>query len=126
MAKQILGTFQSRDAADSVKDAFMADGFPAANLIVMANRQQPAPPEDAQLEVGTAGEAGFAGVEEKLGKAVLGFMGKKERLDGDGFEGEGKDGALLAITLRDDADEAYVRGLLERHFAGDIEVAQPD
>jgi hypothetical protein len=38
MAKQILGTFQSYEAADSVKDAFIEEGFDASDLIVMVNR----------------------------------------------------------------------------------------
>ena len=126
MAKQILGTFQSRDAADSVKDAFIKDGFNAADLIVMANRESADPPEDAKLEVGAEGEPGFAGFEEKVGKAVLQVFHKEETIEGDGFEGEGKGGALLGVTLENDDDEARVRALLERHFASDIEVAQAD
>ena len=126
MAKQILGTFQSRDAADSVKDAFIADGYKAGDLVVMSNREDPQPPEDAKLEVGEQGEPGFAGLEEKVGKAVLKMMGKEEHIEGDGFEGEGKGGALLAVTIENDGDEDKVRELLQRHFASDIEVAQAD
>ena len=126
MSKQIVATFQSRDAADSVKDAFIKEGFAPHDLIIMTNRDTPEPPEDAKLEVGNQGEGGLAGVEEKIGKTVLSLFGKKEPIEGDGFEGEGKSGALLAITLQHDAEEARVRALLERHFAGDIEVAQPD
>jgi hypothetical protein len=126
MAKQILGTFQSRDAADSVKDAFIKEGFNAADLVVMVNRESPEPPEDARLEVGTEGEPGFGGFQEKLGKAVLQVLHKEETIEGDGFEGEGKGGALLGITLQKDEDETRVRALLERHFASDIEVAQQD
>ena len=66
------------------------------------------------------------GVEEKIGKAVLSWMGKKNDIEGDGFEGEGKGGALLGIRLQNDGDEERVRELLTRHFASDIEVAQPD
>lgn len=126
MSKQIVATFQSRDAADSVKDAFIKEGFAPHDLIVMTNRESPEPPEDAKLEVGNAGEGGLAGIEEKIGKRVLSLLGKAEPVEGDGFEGEGKEGALLGITLHQDADEARVRALLERHFAGDIEVAQAD
>ncbi len=126
MAKQIVATFQSRDAADSVKDAFLKDGFAPSDLVVMTNRDTPEPPEDAKLEVGTSGEGGLGGLEEKIGKTVLNLFGKKDEVEGDGFEGEGKSGALLGITLHHDEDEARVRALLERHFAGDIEVAQPD
>jgi hypothetical protein len=126
MAKQILGTFQSRDAADSVKDAFIADGFNAADLVVMVNREGTEPPEDARLEVGTDGEEGFAGFEEKVGKAVLQVLHKEEPIEGDGFEGDGKGGALLAVRLEKDEDEGRVRAMLERHFASDIEVAQAD
>jgi hypothetical protein len=126
MAMQILGTFQSRDAADSVKDALIADGYRAEDLIVMVNRESPEPPEDARLEVGTAGEPGFAGLEEKIGKAVLSVKGKSKTIEGDGFEGEGRGGALLGITLHDPSEEPRARALLERHFASDIEFAQPD
>ena len=125
MAKQILGTFQSRDAADSVKNAFIAEGFKPEDLIVMVNRESPEPPEDARLEVGTAGEPGFAGLEEKLGKIALGLLHKTNTVEGDGFEGEDKGGALLGVTIHQDADEARVRALLERHFVSDIEVSQP-
>lgn len=126
MPKQIVATFQSRDAADSVKEAFIKEGFAPHDLIVMTNRDTPEPPEDAKLEVGTKGEGGLAGLEEKIGKSVLHLMGKSDPVEGDGFEGEGKAGALLGITLQQDSDEARVRALLERHFAGDIEVAQAD
>ena len=127
MAKQILGTFQSRDAADSVKDAFIAEGFKAADLVVMVNRiEETNPPEDARLEVGSEGAPGFEGLEEKVGKAVLKMMGKTQPVDGDGFEGQGKGGALLGIKLEQDGDEERVRELLTRHFASDIEVAQAD
>lgn len=126
MPKQILGTFQSRDAADSVKDAFMKEGFNAADLIVMSNVTTPEPPEAATLEVGAEGAKGFAGFEESIGKAVLSVMGKPAGLDGDGFEGDATGGALLGVTISNDADEARVRALLQRHFAADIEVAQRD
>jgi hypothetical protein len=126
MAKQILGTFHSRDVADSVKDAFIADGFNAADLVVMVNRESQEPPEDARLEVGTEGEPGFAGFEEKLGKAVLQVLHKEKPVEGDGTEGKGRDGALLGVTLQNDADEARVRALMERHFVSDIEVAESD
>lgn len=126
MPKQIVATFQSRDAADAVKDAFIKDGFAAHDLIVMTNRNSEEPPEDAKLEVGSEGAGGLAGIEEKLGKTILSVFHKPEGVDGDGFEGEGKEGALLGITLHQDGEEARVRALLERHFAGDIEVAQPD
>ncbi len=126
MAKQILGTFQSRDAADSVKDALVEAGFAAKDLVVMVNREAEQPPEDARVEVGEQGAPGMEGLEEKIGKIALGLMGKKNDIEGDGFEGEGKGGALLGVTLANDADEGRVRELLTRHFASDIEVAQPD
>ena len=122
---QVLGTFQSRDAADAVKDALIADGFAPHSLIVMSNRAMPTPPEDAKLEVGAEGEGGFAGMEEKIGKAVNNLLHKPTTLDGDGFEGEGKDGALLAVTVNASQVER-VKELLTRHFAGDIEIAQED
>ena len=123
---QVLGTFQSRDAADAVKDALVKEGFALADLIVMSNRPDSTPPEDAKLEVAAQNEGGFAGLEEKIGKAVLRMTGKKNDLEGDGFEGEGTGGALLGVTVADEAGAARVKALLERHFAGDIEVAQAD
>lgn len=127
MTRQILGTFQSRDVADSVKDALIEKGYPAEALIVMANRQTSAPPEDAKLEVGTQGETGFAGLEEKVGKFVLGHLGKRVTMEGNENEGGGIEGALLAITV-DDTPEAVARaiGALEAHHAADIEQSQPD
>jgi hypothetical protein len=130
---QILGTFQSRDAADAVKDAFVKDGFPLADLIVMSNKTDTkGPPEEAVLEPGKKNEGGFSGLEETIGKAVIGFMHRSDKeqeaagLDGNGFEGEGRQGAMLGITLQDDSQKDRVIALLERHFAGDIEIAQAD
>lgn len=121
---QVLGTFQSRDAADGVRDSFLAEGFNAADLIVMVNREAATPPEDAQLEVGVEGEGGFRELEEKVGKAVLHMMGRPAVLDGDGSEGTGRGGALLAVTVADDAQAAKARALMERHWASDIELSQ--
>ncbi len=123
---QVLGTFQSRDAADAVKDAFVQAGFDRAKLIVMSNRENAEPPEDAKLEVGAEGAGGFAGLEETIGKAVRSVLHKTDDLDGDGFEGEGKEGALLGITVSDQAEAEHAKALLERHHAGDIEIAQQD
>lgn len=123
---QILGTFQSRDVADSVKDAFLAEGFAPSSLVVMLNRETPEPPEDARLEIGTAGEPGFLGIEEKVGKAVCRVLGESNDLEGNGDEGDGKGGALLAVTVPDDAAAERVKALLAKHQAGDIEVAQAD
>ncbi len=119
---RVLGTFQSRDVADAVKDHFLADGFHAADLIVMANREEAQPPEDARLEVGAEGQGGFAGLEEKVGKAVFSMVGKANPLDGDWTEGDAKGGAMLSISAADTASVAKARALLERHHAGDIEV----
>jgi len=123
---QILGTFQSRDVADSVKDAFLAEGFPPSSLVVMVNRETPEPPEDARLEIGTQGEPGFLGIEEKIGKAVRRVLRESNKLEGDGDEGHGKGGALLAVTVPDEAAAERVKSLLATHQAGDIEVAQAD
>ncbi len=127
MTKQILGTFQSRDVADSVKDALMEKGYPAADMIVMSNRQAPAPPEDAKLERGTENEGGFVGLEEKVGKFVLGALDKRTTMEGNGTEGAGKEGALLAVTVDDNPEAvAKIVALLESHHAADIEQSQPD
>ena len=124
MAKQLLGTFPTRDIADSVKDAFIADGFAPRSLIVMANPHSTEPPEAAKLEVGTAGEGGLLGLEEKIGKKVRHLFGKKDRLNGDLREGMPNAGALLAVTVTDEISEAKARQLLAFHRAADIELAQ--
>ena len=123
---QVLGTFQSRDVADAVRDSLADDGYDRAHMIVMSNREQPEPPEDAKLEAGAEGAGGFAGLEETIGKAALNLFGKKNRLEGDGFEGDAKGGAILGITVPDQAAADKVTALLQRHFASDIEYAQPD
>ena len=121
---RVMGTFQSRDVADAVKDALIADGINAADLIVMVNRETPEPASDARLEVGTEGEGGFAEFEEKLGKIVLGVLHRPSKLDGDGTEGKGKAGALLSVTVADQAQANHVRVEFERHFASDIEIVE--
>jgi hypothetical protein len=126
MAKQLLGTFSTRDIADSVKGAFIDDGFNAHDLIVMANPGSDEPTEAAKLEVGTAGEGGFGGFEEKIGKSVRRMFGKKDRLNGDLGEGEPNMGALLAVTVADDVAEAKARQLFQFHRAADVEIAQED
>ena len=123
---QVLGTFQSRDAADAVKDALRGEGIDVANMIVMSNKEAPEPPEAAVLEPGLDSEGGMAGLQEKVGKAFLSLTHSKEKLDGDGFEGEAKGGALLGVTVADQAEADRVIALLQRHFASDIEMAQPD
>ena len=123
---QVLGTFGTRDQADAVKDAFEKEGYAAKDLIVMVNRESELPPEDAELEVGEQGAHGMAGVEEKIGKAVRGWMGKDPGVDGDMTEGFGKGGALLAVTVADGAGVARVKALMERHFVSDVEIAEAD
>ena len=123
---QVLGTFQSRDAADAVKDALRGEGIDVKNMIVMSNKEAPEPPEAAVLEPGLDGEGGFAGLEEKIGKVVLSLTHSKKKLEGDGFEGDDKGGALLGVTVADQAEADRVMALLKRHFAGDVETAQAD
>ncbi len=123
---QVLGTFQSRDAADAVKDALRDEGIDVKNMIVMSNKQAPEPPEAAVLEPGLENEGGMAGIEEKIGKIVLGLTHGKDKLEGDGFEGDAKGGALLGVTVQNQAEADRVAALLKRHFASDIEMAQPD
>ena len=123
---QVLGTFQSRDAADAVKDALRGEGIDVSHMIVMSNKEAPEPPEAAVLEPGLGGEGGFAGLEEKIGKVFLSMTHSKDKLDGDGFEGDAKGGALLGVTVADQAEADRVMALLTRHFASDIEIAQPD
>ncbi len=124
IAMRVMGTFQSRDAADAVKDALIADGINAADLIVMVNRETPEPSEDARLEVGTEGEGGMGEFEEKIGKFVLDVLHKPSSVDGDGTEGKGKGGALLTATVADAEKASHIQAMLKRHFASDIEVVQ--
>ena len=123
---QVLGTFQSRDAADAVKDALRGEGIAVTQMIVMSNKEAPEPPEAAVLEPGLDGPGGMAGLEEKVGRVFLSLTHSKETLDGDGFEGDAKGGALLGVTVADQAEADRVMKLLQRHFASDIEIAQPD
>jgi hypothetical protein len=127
MSIRVLGTFQSRDAADSVRDHFIQDGFNAADLIVMANRESAEPPEDADLEVGTEGQGGMKEFEEKIGKAFMQLTHRENPLAGDGTEGVANRGALLGVTVRDQASAEKVKQmLLEHYFAADVEVAEAD
>lgn len=126
MARQLLGTFPTRHVADSVKDAFLADGFQPDTLIVMANAEASDPPDAADLEVGTAGEGGFGEFEEKIGKAVRQMFGREDRLNGDLSEGSPSAGALLAVTVEDEHAEAKARQLFAFHRAADVEVAEAD
>ena len=125
MGKQILGTFQSHEAADAVKDTFIREGFEESALIVMVNRVSSMPPEDARLEVGTE-VMDIADLGRQVTKTVRRVLHQGTSIDGDGSEGEGKGGALLAVRLKDDADETRVRTLLASHRASDIEVAEAD
>jgi hypothetical protein len=127
MSIRVLGTFQSRDAADSVRDQLIADGYNAADLIVMANRDSADPPESAELEPGTEGQGGFEEFQEKLGKAVLQITHHESTLKGDGTEGEATRGALVGVTVTTDAEAQRVQQMLaERFFAADVEIAQAD
>ena len=118
---RVMGTFQSRDAADSVKDAFIDEGFNPGDLIVIANREKPEPPEDADLEPGTEGEGGLTEFEEKIGKVVLGIFHQHKKLEGDGTEGDPTGGALLSVLVKDQPQAVLVKAIFERHFASDIE-----
>ncbi len=120
---RVLATFATRDIADSMKDMLTEHGFYEADMVVLANRAATEPPEDAEIEVGESRGVGFAGFEEKIGKAVNGLLGKHEILEGTGSEGDPTGGALLTlhVTRQEDADRAI--DLLKLHQAADIEVA---
>lgn len=119
---RVLATFATRDIAESMKEMLTQHGFYEADMVLIANRVAAEPPEDADLEVGEEGEKGFAGLEEKIGKAVNNLLGKRELLEGDGSEGDPNGGALLTLTVarQEDADRAIE--LLKLHQAADIEV----
>ena len=119
---RVLATFETRDIASSMKDLLTQHGVDPNGMIIMVNRGGPQPPEDAELEVGTEGEKGFAGLEEKLGKTVNALLGKSSFLEGTGSEGDGTTGALLEITVADQAQADRAIELLTLHQAADIEV----
>ncbi len=77
---RVLATFATRDIADSIKQLLAEHGFNTSEMVIMVNRGGPQPPEDAELEVGTEGAKGFAGIEEKLGRTINALVGKKEFL----------------------------------------------
>jgi hypothetical protein len=105
-----------------MKDMLTQHGFYEADMVILANRAATEPPEDAELEVGTEGAAGFGGFQEKIGKAVNQLLDKHEILEGTGSEGEPNGGALLTLEVarQEDADRAME--LLTLHQAADIEV----
>ena len=119
---RILGTFATRNIADSMKDRLAEHGFDPNSAVVMVNRATPEPPEDAQLEVGTEGVGGFTGFEEKLGKSINSLLGKEKFLEGTGSEGAPNAGALLSLRVKDDGDAQRAKELLTLHQAADIEV----
>ncbi len=105
-----------------MKDMLTQHGFYESDMVVLANRVSTEPPEDAVLEVGTEGGEGFAGFQEKIGKAVNDLLDKHDILEGTGSEGEPNGGALLTLEVsrQEDADRAIE--LLKLHQAADIEV----
>jgi len=119
---RVLATFETRDIADSMKDMLVEHGFYAVDMVILANRVAQEPPADAELEIGDAGEKGFAGVEEKIGRAVNELLGKHEILEGTGSEGAGNGGALLTLTVSREEDAERAVALLRLHQAADIEV----
>lgn len=123
---QVLATFATRDIADSMRERLVEHGFNRQDTVLMANRVVREPPEDAQLEIGSEGEKGFAGFEEKVGEAVNALLGKRELLEGTGSEGDPNGGALLilSVTSKQDADRAAQ--LLQLHQAADIEITNDD
>jgi hypothetical protein len=123
---RVLATFATRDIADSMKDMLTQHGFYESDMVVLANRVATEPPEDAEIEVGKERGEGFAGFEEKIGKAVNDLLGKHEILEGTGSEGDPNGGALLTVevTRQEDADRAI--DLLKLHQAADIEVTSTE
>lgn len=123
---RVLATFATRDIADSMRERLVEHGFLREDMVLMANRVAQEPPQDAQLEVGAKGEKGFAGLEEKLGNAVNKMLGKHDLLEGTGSEGDPNGGALLTVTVTNQADADRAMKLLELHQAADIEVTNED
>jgi len=119
---RVLATFATRDIADSMKDLLADHGFDPKDMVVVANRGTPEPPEDAELEVGTEGEKGFAGFEEKVGKTINALLGKTDRLEGTGSEGDGNRGALLMLSVSEQAEADRAVELLTLHQAFDVEI----
>ena len=80
MAKQILGTFQSRDAADAVKDALMAEGFQGA---------QPGCDDEPTLQETTAaGRCSVGGGRVRVQPGMAGLRGEGGQ---GGAEDDGKE-----------------------------------
>lgn len=123
---QVLATFATRDIADSMRERLVDHGFNRQDMVLMANRVVQEPPEDAQLEMGSEGEKGFAGFEENIGTAVNALLGKRDLLEGTGSEGDPNGGALLilSVTSKQDADRAAQ--LLQLHQAADIEITNDE
>jgi len=119
---RVLATFATRDIADSMKDMLTQHGFYESDMVILANRIATEPPEDAELEVGTEGAKGFAGFEEKIGKAVNQLLDKHDILEGTGSEGEPNGGALLTVEVPRQEDANRAIELLKLHQAADIEV----
>ena len=123
---RVLATFETRDIASSMKDLLTEHGIDPNGMIIMVNRGGPQPPEDAELEVGTEREKGFAGLEEKIGKTVNALIGKSSFIEGTGSEGSGNTGALLEIKVVDQAEADRAVELLTLHQAADIEVVDAE
>ena len=123
---RVLATFATRDIADSMRERLVEHGFDRRDMVLVVNRETPQPPEDAKLEVGTEGEGGFAGFEEKVGAAVNALLGKEDLLEGTGSEGDPNGGALLTLSVSKSEDAERAAELLRLHQAGDIEITQED
>ena len=123
---RVLATFATRDIADSMRERLVEHGFDRRDMVLMANRMSPTPPEDAKLEVGTAGEGGFAGLEEKVGAAVNALLGKNDLLEGTGSEGDPNGGALLSLSVSKKEDAERAAEILRLHQAADIEFAEDE
>ncbi len=123
---RVLATFATRDIADSMRERLVEHGFNRQDMVLMANRIVQEPPEDAQLEIGTEGEKGFAGFEEKIGSAVNALLGKHDLLEGTGSEGDANGGALLTLSVSSQQDADRAIEVLKLHQAADIEVTNED
>lgn len=123
---RVLATFATRDIADSMKAMLVQHGFYESDMVVITNRTAVEPPDDAEIEVGTDGPKGFAGLEEKIGKAVNELLGKHEILEGTGSEGEPNGGSLLLLTAAREEDANRAVDLLRLHQAADIEVTHTE
>ena len=108
MAKTVVGLFNSIEQAENVKQALVAEDFPASNITVVANK------------TGHSEETTTEHTGGKISHFFSSLMGGDDDAHEHYASGVNEGGALLAATV-DDADAAEVAALLKQHGARDID-----